>query len=99
MNTQMTIRQVTEATGLGRADIYRAQEMAGLGAPGHFGYRGSEQVFTAEGAALLAEGLDEIGRPTEARALRAALDMRRAKAPAGRDWLGNWEAAQERGAA
>ncbi len=99
MNTTiMSIGQVTEATSLERAEIYRAQELAGLGAPGHFGYRGGELIFTGEGVGLLAEGLDELGHAMEARALRAALDVRRAKAKPG-GWLGAWQARREEDAA
>lgn len=103
MNTQqiMTMTQVVEATGETRAEIYRAQELGQLGAPAHFGYRGGEQVYSGEGVALLALGLEQLGRPTAGQALRAAWNLRTAPATrsGGRGWLGCWQDRAERGAA
>lgn len=92
----ITISRVAEATSLPRVEIYRAQELAGLGAPGHFGYRQGEQVFTLEGAGLLAEGLDELGRRVEAVALRAVVSQVRSGASSrGRGWLSAWQSGAE----
>lgn len=93
--TGLNITEVARATGLERIDIYRAQEEAGLGAPGHFHYPKGELVFTESGLAALAEALPRIGKTEAGKLLRARITMEReaiaARAARRPGWLACWE--------
>lgn len=94
----LCITEVARATGLDRTEIYRAAEVAELGAPGDFRYERSEVVYTERGLKGLGEALDQLGHGVAAKALRARIAQARADAAAARrplGWLTSWERKQE----
>jgi len=96
MNTLTSIDRVCELTELPRADIYRAQELAGLGVPGHYLYQASRLCYTPAGMAALAEGLEQLGERWAASLVRSHLQIERARSERrDRGWLERWQAGQE----
>jgi len=95
MNTEngLTITAVTTITGLSRARIYEASELAQLGAPAHLSYRGQVVCYTPSGLKKLVASLDCLEEVYAAAALEAAL-----AAPAPEGWLAGYEKKQEEAA-
>lgn len=76
----LSVQAVAEATGLSRAEIYRAAGLANLGAPAHFGYPGGQLVYTPAGLHQMANALASDGQAAAAEMLRMAARAREAAA-------------------
>jgi hypothetical protein len=106
----LSVQAVATATGLDRASIYRAAELAGLGSPAHFRYRGTHIVYSLAGLCRLLDGLEELREDGAARLLRDLLRRARQEAavaqgatrpgePEVESWLSRFERRQEEAAA
>ena len=95
MNTEngLTITAVTTLTGLSRARIYEASELAQLGSPAHLSYRGHAVCYTPAGLKKLVASLGCLEETYAAAALEIAL-----KVPAAVGWLAVHEKKQEEAA-
>lgn len=93
----LSITKVCEFTGLERAEIYRAAELAQLGCPKHFVYQGGQVVYLPAGLDELGEAIDRLGFAQAARFLRAARSHLGNPERRGRGftWLGTWQAETE----
>lgn len=92
----LSIGRVCDVTGLPRAEIYRAAELAQLGMPAHSFYRDGVVCYTSKGLEMLGQELQKMGHDLPARLLSAELGFMRARRERPRlSWAQRWEARQE----
>lgn len=91
----LSVAEVAAATGLERGELYRVQGILALGAPAHFAYASSTQVYTPAGLCQMAEGLDRLGHGVAAAALRVKLSQFRELVAVTSAPVAGWMAAQE----